>query len=128
MDAIEFGLPGLLGIVSHGQGEGWCALSLRLAETHRAANGYLHAGTLVTLADTACGFGCVASMPEGGAGFTTIELKSNFLGSARDGVIRCRAEADHLGRTTQVWSATVVHEETGKSLALFRCTQLILRP
>lgn len=93
-----------------------------------APNGYLHAGSLVTLADTCCGYGCRANLPEGANGFTTIELKSNHLGTALDGTIDCVATAAHLGRTTQVWDAVVTHRETRKTLALFRCTQMVLYP
>jgi uncharacterized protein (TIGR00369 family) len=81
---------------------------------------------VVALADTSCGYGCVASLPEGARGFTTIELKSNFLGTARDGAIRCRATPAHLGRTTQVWDAVITTETDGKVIALFRCTQMVL--
>jgi len=91
-----------------------------------APNGYLHAASVIALADTSCGYGCVASLPEGARGFTTIELKSNFLGTARDGAIRCRATPAHLGRTTQVWDAVVSNEADGKTIALFRCTQMVL--
>jgi 1,4-dihydroxy-2-naphthoyl-CoA hydrolase len=90
-----------------------------------APNGYLHAGTVVTLADTASGYGCVSSLPEGATGFTTIELKANFLATATDGVLACEAVRAHGGRTTQVWDATVTHEG-GRTIALFRCTQLLL--
>lgn len=93
-----------------------------------APNGYLHAGAVVTLADTCAGFGCMASLPEGATGFTTIELKSNFLGTTRDGTLKCHAALVHGGRTTQVWDATVTHGETGKVMAMFRCTQLLLYP
>ena len=93
-----------------------------------APNGYLHAGSLITLADTCCGYGCRANLPEGANGFTTIELKSNHLGTALDGTIDCVATAVHLGRTTQVWDAVVTHRETGRTLALFRCTQMVLYP
>jgi uncharacterized protein (TIGR00369 family) len=93
-----------------------------------APNGYLHAATVVGLADTACGFGCRLVLPEGATGFTTIELKANFLGTVRDGAVVCRARLAHGGRTTQVWDATVTAEETGRTLALFRCTQAILWP
>ena len=91
-----------------------------------APNGYLHAASVVALADTSCGYGCVASLPEGARGFTTIELKSNFLGTTREGAIRCRATPAHLGRTTQVWDAVVTNEADGKVIALFRCTQMVL--
>jgi 1,4-dihydroxy-2-naphthoyl-CoA hydrolase len=89
-----------------------------------APNGYLHAGTVVALADTACGYGCTASLPAGGTGFTTIELKTNFFGTARDGVLDCVATLVHGGRTTQVWDATIRHGD--RTIAVFRCTQLVL--
>jgi 1,4-dihydroxy-2-naphthoyl-CoA hydrolase len=93
---------------------------------HLAPNGFLHAGSIVTLADTSCGYGCFATLPEGATGFTTIELKSNHLGTALEGTIVSRATPVHLGRTTQVWDAVVTHKESGKTLAMFRCTQLLL--
>ena len=93
-----------------------------------APNGYLHAGSLDTLADTCCGYGCRANLPERASGFTTIELKSNHLGTTVDGTVDCLATAVHLGKTTQVWDAVVTHRETGRTLALFRCTQMVLYP
>jgi len=93
---------------------------------HMAPNGFLHAAAVIGLADSACGYGCFISLPEGGAGFTTIELKTNFLGTARDGAVAATAQLIHGGRTTQIWDATVIDERTGKTIALFRCTQMIL--
>ena len=93
-----------------------------------AWNGYLHAGAVVALADTCCGYGTVRSLPAGASGFTTIELKSNFFGSVREGVVVCTARPLHQGRTTQVWDATVMPEGADKPIAQFRCTQLILYP
>jgi len=91
-----------------------------------APNGYLHAASVIALADTMAGYGTLANLPEGAKTFTTIELKSNFLGTARDGAILCTATPAHLGRTTQVWDAVVTEEASGRKIALFRCTQLIL--
>ena len=91
-----------------------------------APNGFLHAASVIALADTSCGYGCVAALPEGAKGFTTVELKSNFLGTAREGHIACRATPVHLGRTTQVWDAVVTSEASGGKIALFRCTQMVL--
>ena len=91
-----------------------------------APNGFLHAASVIALADTSCGYGCVATLPQGASGFTTIELKSNFLGTAREGAIACRATPVHLGRTTQVWDAVVTLEGREKVIALFRCTQMVL--
>ena len=105
---------------------GRAELRLPLHDQLLAPNGYLHAGTVVALADTACGYGCVASLPDGGTGFTTIELKTNFLGTALEGTIVAEATLAHGGRTTQVWDAIV--RADGRTLALFRCTQLVLYP
>lgn len=91
-----------------------------------APNGYLHAATVVALADTTCGFGSLSHLPVGAGNFTTLELKSNFLSTAKEGAIDCEAVAVHLGRTTHVWDATVRREDTAKIIALFRCTQMIL--
>jgi uncharacterized protein (TIGR00369 family) len=94
----------------------------------RAPNGYLHAAAVVALADTSCGYGCLAHLPPDAANFTTVELKTNFLGTAREGTIACTARPVHLGRTTHVWDATVSRKDDGKTIALFRCTQMILYP
>ncbi|MFO1465358.1 MAG: hypothetical protein U1F35_02775 [Steroidobacteraceae bacterium] len=51
-----------------------------------------------------------------------------FTHAAREGTIECTATAAHMGRTTQVWDAIVTHRETGRTLALFRCTQMLLYP
>ncbi|MDR3422656.1 MAG: PaaI family thioesterase [Xanthobacteraceae bacterium] len=99
-----------------------------IGKQHLAPNGYLHAAAVVALADTACGYGCIVSLPEGAANFTTIELKANYLGTALEGGIACQARLVHGGRTTQVWDAEVKSEATGKTIALFRCTQLVLYP
>src|SRR5689334_16575826 len=96
-------LPGHLGIVITYVSAAELRAELQVQTQHMAPNGFLHAGTVVTLADTCCGYGCVVNLPEGAIGFTTIELKANHLGTARSGVIECTAKATHLGRTTQVW-------------------------
>jgi 1,4-dihydroxy-2-naphthoyl-CoA hydrolase len=127
-DFGQFGagsLPGHLGIEVLEVGDE-VRLALQVKARVMAPNGYLHAGSVVALADTAAGYGCISSLPEGATGFTTIELKSNHLGTARDGTIECTAKAVHRGRTTQVWDAVVTHRESGKTIALFRCTQMIL--
>lgn len=119
-------LPGLLGIVITHVAAGEVRSELAVRPCTMAPNGFLHAASVVALADTSAGYGCVASLPAGAVGFTTVELKSNHLGTAREGTIECTATAAHLGKTTQVWDATVRHRETGKTIALFRCTQMVL--
>jgi 1,4-dihydroxy-2-naphthoyl-CoA hydrolase len=121
-------LPGLIGVEIIEAGEERLTSRLDLRDELMAPNGYLHAATIVALADTSCGYGTFVNLPEGAEGFTTIELKSNFLGTKRNGTIKCKATLVHGGRATQVWDATVTDEESGKRLALFRCTQMILYP
>ena len=121
-------LPGLIGIEILEVEKGRLASRLELRDELLAPNGYLHAATVVALADTSCGYGCFANLPEEAEGFTTVELKSNFLGTKREGVLECEATLVHGGRATQVWDATVTDDESGKKLALFRCTQMILYP
>ena len=121
-------LPGLFGFRVTALEDGMLAAEIDVRAEILAPNGYLHAATVVALADTACGFGCVAHMPPGMANFTTIELKANFLGTARDGTIACVARPAHLGGTTQVWDATVRRKADDRAIALFRCTQMLLAP
>ncbi|THD61857.1 PaaI family thioesterase [Phenylobacterium sp.] len=122
-------LPGELGIqwdeVANGRAAGWFTVERR----HMAPNGFLHAASVIALVDSACGYACVASLPEGATGFTTIELKANYLGTAKEGeTVECRARLAHGGRMTQVWDAEAVNRTTGKTMALFRCTQMVLYP
>jgi len=121
-------LPQLLGVEILAVSKEGVESRLAVRREVMAPNGFLHAATVVALADTSCGYGCVASLPQGASGFTTIELKSNFLGTARDGAIRCRAVPVHSGRSTQVWDAVVTAEGSGAKIALFRCTQMVLWP
>ncbi len=121
-------LPGLIGIRVVAVEHGMLVAELDLRDELLAPNGFLHAASVIALADTACGYGCLAHLPDGATSFTTIELKSNFLGTARDGTLSCIAKPVHLGRTTQVWDATVARKADGGTIALFRCTQMVLWP
>jgi uncharacterized protein (TIGR00369 family) len=121
-------LPGLLGLVITDHEPGRLTAALDIRGELLAPNGYLHAATVVALADTACGFATRALLPEGSSGFTTLELKTNFLGTAREGRIEVLATNAHAGRTTQVWDAAVANPATGRTIALFRCTQSVLWP
>jgi uncharacterized protein (TIGR00369 family) len=118
-------LPDLLGIELCSVAANAVSARLPICAELLAPTGFLHAASVVALADTACGFGTLAGLPDGAEGFTTVELKSNFLATAREGVLECSARRRHGGRTTQIWDAEVSCEE--RPLALFRCTQLILQ-
>jgi 1,4-dihydroxy-2-naphthoyl-CoA hydrolase len=121
-------LPGLIGVEFLTIEPGRLTSHLTVRPELLAPNGYLHAATVIALADTACGYGTFTDLPSGANNFTTIELKSNFLGAAREGGITCVATRVHSGRSTQLWDAEVTDAASGKTIALFRCTQLILYP
>ncbi|MGY3445092.1 MULTISPECIES: PaaI family thioesterase [unclassified Bradyrhizobium] len=121
-------LPGLLDFQWLDAGRGHIRGRFEIAAKHFSPHGLLHGASLVALADTACGFGCLASLPDGAIGFATSELKTNFIGAARDGSVSCEAHLVHAGRTTQVWDAEIKSEATGRTIALFRCTQMLRYP
>lgn len=130
LNAMQRGfLPGELGLEVLEARHGYLRSQVVVEQKHMAPNGYLHAASVIALLDSAAGYGCRISLPEGGVGFTTIELKSNFLGTAKAGeTVLCKARLVHGGRMTQVWDATATHASTGKAIALFRCTQMVLYP
>jgi uncharacterized protein (TIGR00369 family) len=121
-------LPGVLGIEMIALSEGSLTSRMPVRKLHIAPNEFLHAASVVALADTTCGYATIAHLPDGAESFTTIELKSNHLGTVKEGSIACHATAQHLGRNTQVWDAVVTDEVSGRKIALFRCTQMILWP
>ncbi len=122
-------LPGALAIQWDEIATGRASGGFVATKGHMAPNGFLHAASVIALLDTACGYGCVASLPEGAANFTTVEIKTNFLGTAKEGeTVACAARLIHGGRMTQVWDAEATNQTTGKTMALFRCTQMILYP
>jgi uncharacterized protein (TIGR00369 family) len=120
--------PGFVGVEITAVEQGALHARLPVRDELFAPNGFLHAGAVVTLADTSAGYATVAHLPDGATGFTTLELKANFVRAAREGVLLCTAEAVHLGRSTQVWDATIRADGDDRPVALFRCTQLVLYP
>ncbi|CAM2161041.1 MULTISPECIES: PaaI family thioesterase [Paraburkholderia] len=118
-------LPDLLGFRAVALEQGILRAELDIRSNLLAPNGFLHAATVIGLADTACGYGCYAHLPPTAKNFTTVELKSNFVGTAREGTLSVVATGVHLGRSTQIWDATVTGPD-GRTTALFRCTQMVL--
>lgn len=121
-------LPGTLGVEILEMEPGRCRTRIEIGTRHLAPNGYLHAASIIALADSAAGYGCVSTLPEAAVGFTTIELKSNFIRTLLEGAMVAEARLAHGGRTTQVWDAEVRSEGDDRLLALFRCTQLLVYP
>ena len=121
-------VPGMLGCVMDHVSADLVVGHIDVTEKLIAGTGYLFAPAVIALADGAAALGCGRNIPEG-ASVTTVELKTNFLSSARVGErVVCTCTPVHLGSRTQVWDAIVENETTGKRMALFRCTQMVLLP
>lgn len=118
--------PEVLGIVIIEVSEGRMVAEMAVKQELFAPNNFLHAGSIVTMADTVAGYSTISNLPETAKSFTTLELKSNFMGAIREGTLICESMAEHMGRTTQVWRVEVKNKATGKLLAVFSCTQLVL--
>ena len=121
-------LPGHLGLTVLEVADGRVVGRLEVRDDLVAHTGYLLAGAVLSVADILCAYGVSTAWPDGANGFTTVEVKSNFVGTVREGFVRCTATLLHGGRTTQIWDARVEAEATGKLMAAFRCTQMILYP
>lgn len=121
-------LPGHLAMTFEAVGPDLVRARLAVRKAVLSWNGFLHAGAVVSLADTCCGYGTLAALAEGADGFTTLDLSANFLGTALQGEVVAEARPLHTGRSTQVWDAVVRNAETERTVAHFRCTQLVLWP
>lgn len=120
--------PGLVGIELEICEAELVTGKMTVTEPVIAGTGFLWAPVVITLADWLCAAGMSPNLPEG-ASFTTVELKTNFLGSAKEGeVISGRAVPAHRGKSTHVWDVEVRNDTTNRVIALFRCTQMILYP
>jgi uncharacterized protein (TIGR00369 family) len=126
--ANEGKLPGHLGLEVTEVEPGRVVGRFQVRPDLVAHTGFLLAGAVLSVADILCAYGVSTVWPEGASGFTTAEVKCNFTGTLREGEVRCVAELLHGGRTTQVWDARVEDPATGKLMAAFRCTQVILYP
>ncbi|MDP9331746.1 MAG: PaaI family thioesterase [Actinomycetota bacterium] len=119
-------VPGQLGCVFDHSAKDLVVGHIDVTENLIAGTGFLFAPAIIALADSCAAIGCGNNIPDG-ASFTTIELKTNFLSSARPGErVTCRCTPVHLGRQTQVWDAAIANDSTGRQMALFRCTQMVL--
>ncbi len=98
---------------------------LKITKKIMAPTGFIHGGSITSLADTACGFGSMYHLKEGEV-FATIELKTNFISTVTKGMLVCKAKLVHKGNSIHVWDANVYEEKTSKEIALFRCTQMII--
>lgn len=116
-----------LGIRTDEYNPGRVVLSMDWAPSLCTANGILHGGVIMALADSAGGACAMLNLPPDASGTTTIESKTNFMGAVRGGTVSATATPLHRGGTTIVVE-TEVRDRVGKLIAKVTQTQLVLRP
>ena len=121
-------LPEHLGLVIIEVGDGRVVGRFTVRPDLVSHTGYLLAGAGLTLADLLCAYGVSTAWPDGAKSFTTAEVKCNFVGTALEGDVEIVATLIHSGRTTQLWDADITSVKSGRRMALFRATQIILYP
>ncbi|MGD8429218.1 MAG: PaaI family thioesterase [Ectothiorhodospiraceae bacterium] len=107
---------------------GWCVLELPHRGDLLQQHGYLHAGVVSTLADTACGYAALSVMPEDASVLTT-EFKINLMAPAAGDRLRAQGNVVRAGRTLVVTTAEVLARsgDEWKPVALFQGSMMCLR-
>lgn len=107
--------------------EGHAVFAVEPAEYHYNPIGVVHGGLAATLLDSAMGCAIHSTLPAG-AGYTTLEIKVNFVRpmTAETGRVRCEAKIIHAGGRTATAEGRVM-DEAGKLYAHGTTTCLILR-
>ncbi len=93
--------------------------------TLMTVGGRLHGGAIMALADSVGALGAFLALPEGAAGTTTVESKTNFFAGASAGVVRAEAVPLHVGGRTSVWQTRITGAD-GRLVAQTVQTQLVL--
>ncbi|WIM87698.1 PaaI family thioesterase [Candidatus Mycobacterium wuenschmannii] len=113
-----------LGITADAASPEEVVLSLDWAEGLTTGGGVLHGGIVMALADTSGAVCAFLNLPEG-AGTTTIESKTNFLGATRSGTVKAHSRPLHVGRRVIVVE-TEIRGENGKLAAKTIQSQAVL--
>lgn len=120
-DAIKGSLAGHLGCEVLSVGDGEARGRLRVERRHLHPGGFVATGAVCTLADSVAAWATVPLLSPG-EGFSTIESKTNFFATVRDGILVAEARALHRGPRTIVLESRVVDHES-RLVALMVVTQ-----
>lgn len=117
-----------LGITLDRLAPGEVDLGVPYQESLTQQHGFLHAGVLATMADSACGYAAFSLMPDG-TGVLSIEFKINLLAPAKGERFFARARVVRPGRTITVCEADVVAMDGGaqKVVATMLATMMAIR-
>lgn len=108
--------------------EGRVVFTMEPAEYHYNPIGSVHGGVITTLCDSAMGCAVHSTLPAG-AGYTTVELKVNFLRpiTVATGVVRCEGRVIHVGGRIATAEASLV-DAAGRLYAHATTTCMLFRP
>ena len=108
-------------------GEGWAVFAVEPAEYHYNPIGVVHGGLAATLLDSAMGCAVHTKLPAG-VGYTTLEVKVNYIRAMKAGMgrVRCEAKLIHLGGRTATAEGRIL-DENGKLYAHGTTTCLVFR-
>lgn len=110
--------------------DGEADIELPWSEAIQQQHGFVHAGAVAAIADSACGYACLTRMPEGSA-VLSIEFKINLLAPAVGERFVARGKVVRVGRTVGVATAEVVAHAAGKpdvSIAIMQATMMRVAP
>ncbi len=121
----------LLGATLTGVEPGLVEITLPFREELTQQHGFLHAGAVTTILDSACGYAALSVMPEG-AGVLSIEFKTNLLAPAKGNTFIARGRVVRAGRTIVVCNGDVValqndKEQEEQSVATMLATMLVVQ-
>lgn len=111
-------------------GDGEVEIELPWSEAIQQQHGFVHAGAIATIADSACGYACLTRMPEGSA-VLSIEFKINLLAPATGERFTARGRVVRVGRTVGVATAEVIAHAPAKPdsvVAIMQATMMRVEP
>ena len=114
-----------LGVEIVGLGPGWIDLTFDRDERFTQQHGYVHAGVIATVLDSACGYAAFSLMPADAA-VLTVEFKVNLLRPANQNGYLVSGMVLKPGRTLTICQATAVPSEGGEPMAVMTGTLMSL--
>lgn len=108
---------------------GLVTIVLPFREDLTQQDGYLHAGVVTTLVDSACGYAALTLMPAE-ARVLTVEFKANFVSPAEGELIAATGHVVKAGRTLSICVGKVVAHQGAarKPIALMQATMIAVVP
>lgn len=108
-------------------GEGEARISCDIDDSHRQQHGFVHAGVLASILDSACGYAALSKMPEDSE-VVSVEFKISLLRPCKASTIIARGSVLRTGKTLVFTEGTVTDGEERESFATMTATMYRVRP